>query len=88
VFKQNLQLVFNFAFEYDIWRVQENQEGLILSGIHQLLACADDTLVGENMGNIHKNTKALLDACNEFGLEVNPEKTTHILISRYEKDSE
>jgi hypothetical protein len=79
-------LLFNFALEYIIRRVQGNQEGLILKGTHQLLAYADDVnIVGENIDTIQKNTKALLDVSKEVGLEVNPEKTKYILVSRCQK---
>jgi hypothetical protein len=56
-----------------------------LKGTHQLLAYADYVnIVGENTYHKEKH-RALLDASKEVGLEVNPEKTKFILMSRSQK---
>jgi hypothetical protein len=50
-------LLFNFALEYAIRKVQENQVNLKLNGRHKPLACADDVnLLGDNIDNTDKNT--------------------------------
>jgi hypothetical protein len=65
--------------------VQENQVGLKLNGIHQLLAYGDDVnLLGDNIDTIEKNTETLIDAIKEVGLEINVEKTKYMLLSRHQ----
>jgi hypothetical protein len=45
------QLLFNFALDYAIWRVQVNPDGLKLNGTHQLLVYADNVNILE--GSVH-----------------------------------
>ena len=77
-------LLFNFALEYAIWRVQVNQNDLKFNGTHQLLFYANDfgILVGRVI-TMGKNTDALVVASKEIGLEVNSERSKYdgVLIS-------
>ena len=64
-------LLFNFALEYAIRRVQVNQDGLKLNGTHQLLAYADDVnILGGSIHTLRENAEALVAATWEIGLEV------------------
>jgi len=48
-------LLFNFALEYPIRRVQESQDKLEFSGTHQFLVYADVNILSKN--KYHKNHK-------------------------------
>jgi hypothetical protein len=41
-------------------------------------------LLRDNIDSIKKNTESLIDASKEVGLEINVEKTKHMLLSRHQ----
>jgi hypothetical protein len=78
-------LLFNFALEYAIRKVQEIQVGLKLSETHQLLAYADDVnMLGVSIHTRKKNTETLIDVSKKVGLEINVEKIKYMLLSRHQ----
>ncbi|KAJ4445033.1 hypothetical protein ANN_06832 [Periplaneta americana] len=69
--------------EYAIRKVQDNRESLELNGLHQRLVYTNDVnMLGENPHTIRENTEILLEANKAIGLEVNPEKTKYMIMSR------
>ena len=75
-------LLFNFALEYAIRKVQINQDDLKLNGTHQLLAYADDNILGGSVHTVKKNAEALVAATKKIGLEVNAHKTKYMTVFR------
>jgi len=64
-------MLFNFALDYAIRRVQVNQDGLTLNGTHQLLAYVDDVnILGGSIHSLKENEESLVAATREIGLEV------------------
>jgi hypothetical protein len=80
-------LLCNFALEYAIREVQENEVGLKLNETHQLLVYAYYVnLLRDDIDTIKKGIEALIDASKASGLlvEVNTEKVKHMLLSRHQ----
>jgi len=76
-------LLFKFASDYAIRRVQVNQDGLKLNVTHQLLVYSDDVnILGGSVHTVKKNREALLVGSKEIGLEVNADKIKYMIMSR------
>jgi len=73
-------LLFNFALEYAIWRVQVNRDGLKLNGTHQLVVDADGVnILGGGERSVKEN--AAVVTSKEIGLEVNADTTKKMTMS-------
>jgi hypothetical protein len=76
-------LLFNFALEYVVRRVQVKQHGFKLNGTHQLLAFADDVnILGGSVHGVKKNAETLVAAAKEILLLVNADKAMYMVVSR------
>ena len=75
-------LLFNFALEFTITRVQLIQDGLKLNGKHQSWVYADYVnILGGSVHAIKENAEALVVASKENGLDVNADKTKYMVMS-------
>jgi len=76
-------LLFNFALEYAIRRVQVNQDGLKLNGTHKLPVYAYDVnILGGSVHTVKENAEALLVVSREIELKVNADKTKYKVMSQ------
>ncbi|KAJ4445737.1 hypothetical protein ANN_12422 [Periplaneta americana] len=83
IFAQNNVRYTSGMFVFMFSEIKKAQNGLELNGLHQLHVHADDVnMLGENPQTVRENAEILFEASKAIGLEVNPEKTKYMIMSR------
>jgi hypothetical protein len=77
-------LLFNFALQYAIRKVQENEEGLELNGTHQLLLYAGINILSNSVNTIRKYRGTLLEAIRKVCPEIHIGKTKYMVAFRHQ----
>ena len=75
-------MLFNFALEYAIRRVQVKSGWLEIKWYTVLVYADDVNIFGGSVHNIKKNTEALVVASKVIGLEINAHKTQYMVMYR------
>jgi len=75
-------LLFNFAFEYVVRRIEVNQEYLKLNGTNRILVYAGDNRLGGSVNFKKKHTGTSLGSSKETRPDVNAGNTKHMDMSR------
>jgi hypothetical protein len=80
-------LLFSFALEYAIRRVQVSRDGWKLNGTHQVLVYTVGlNILGGSIHTIRKNAEALVVASKGTKLDVTAKETKYMVMSR-ERDA-
>ena len=68
-------MLFNFALDCVIRKVQENKVGLKLNGTHKLVVYTDVNVLGRSIHTVEQNTKTSVLAGKQIGQDVNAEES-------------
>ena len=68
-------MLFNFALDCVIRKVQENKVGLKLNGTHKLVVYTDVNVLGRSIHTVEQNTKTSVLTSKQIGEDVNAEES-------------
>ncbi|XP_066909733.1 uncharacterized protein [Halyomorpha halys] len=74
--------LFNIALQAIINRAGINQEGTVFTKMTQVMAYADDVIIGRSLQSIRTDFEAMDVEAKRMGLHINEEKTKFMLLGK------